>query len=120
MKIDLKVDGANPSRGINAKENIDEEGEQASHFDRHTLILGWDWVENATSWFTVTAQWNVRVEAGAFLLRWKRMKWTKNWGTVSGNAELYMLNHAEHTRKKMAKKNPAGQRLPACKVHKNE
>ncbi|MCC4486103.1 hypothetical protein [Limosilactobacillus reuteri] len=41
------------------------------------------------------------------------MKWTKNWGTVSSNAELYMLNHAEHTRKKMAKKKPAGQRLPA-------
>lgn len=32
------------------------------------------------------------------------MKWTKNWGTVSGNAELYMLNHAEHTRKRMTKK----------------
>lgn len=45
------------------------------------------------------------------------MKWTKNWGTVSSNAELYMLNHAEHTRKKMAKKNPAGQRLPTVKVH---
>lgn len=34
------------------------------------------------------------------------MRHTKNWGTVSGNAELYMLNHAEHTRKKMAKKKP--------------
>ena len=45
------------------------------------------------------------------------MRWTKNWGTVSSNAELYMLNHAEHTRKKMAKKNPAGQRLSAFKVH---
>lgn len=32
------------------------------------------------------------------------MKWTKNWGTVSSNAELYMLNHAEHTRKRMTKK----------------
>ena len=41
------------------------------------------------------------------------MRWTRKWGTVSGNAELYMLNHAEHTRKKMAKKKPAGQRLPA-------
>ena len=34
------------------------------------------------------------------------MRWTKNWGTVSGGAELYMLNRAEHTRKKMAKKKP--------------
>lgn len=32
------------------------------------------------------------------------MKLTKNWGTVSGNAELYMLSHAEHTRKRMTKK----------------
>ena len=48
------------------------------------------------------------------------MKWTKNWGTVSGGAELYMLNHAEHTRKKMAKKKPTGQRLSAFKVRKNK
>ncbi|MEE6637550.1 hypothetical protein [Limosilactobacillus pontis] len=48
------------------------------------------------------------------------MKWTKNWGTVSSNAELYMLNHAEHTHQRMYKKKPAGQRLLACKVHKNE
>lgn len=34
------------------------------------------------------------------------MRWTRKWGTVSSNAELYMLNHAEHTRKKMAKKKP--------------
>ena len=34
------------------------------------------------------------------------MRWTKNWGTVGGNAELYMLNRAERTRKKMAKKKP--------------
>ena len=43
----------------------------------------------------------------------------KNWGTVSSGAELYMLNRAEHTRKKMAKKKPTAQRLPAFKVHKN-
>lgn len=48
------------------------------------------------------------------------MRWTKKWGTVTGSAELYMLNHAEHTRKKMAKKKPAGQRLPTLKVHKNK
>ena len=47
------------------------------------------------------------------------MKHYKNWGTVSSNAELYMLNHAEHTRKKMAKKKPTGQRLSAFKVRKN-
>lgn len=38
------------------------------------------------------------------------MRWTKNWGTVSGNAELYMLNHAERTRKEIEriyKKKPA-------------
>lgn len=28
----------------------------------------------------------------------------KNWGTVSSDAELYMLNHAERTRKRLAKK----------------
>ena len=56
---------------------------------------------------------------GAFLFGGK-MEHYKNWGTVSSNAELYMLNHAEHTRKKMAKKKPTGQRLPAVKVHKNK
>ena len=47
------------------------------------------------------------------------MRHTKNWGTVSGGAELYMLNRAERTRKeieRMHKKKPAGQRLPAFKV----
>ncbi|MDM8265651.1 hypothetical protein QUW44_00480 [Limosilactobacillus pontis] len=34
------------------------------------------------------------------------MKWTKKWGTVNSGSELYMLNRAEHTRKKMAKKKP--------------
>ena len=47
------------------------------------------------------------------------MKHYKNWGTVSGGAELYMLNHAERTRKRKQKKKPTGQRLPAFKVHKN-
>ena len=45
---------------------------------------------------------------------------TKTWGTVSSNAELYMLNHAEHTRKRKMKKKPTGQRLPAFNVSKNK
>ena len=48
------------------------------------------------------------------------MKWTKNWGTVSSGAELHMLAHAERTRKRLAKKKPTGQSLPAFKVHKNK
>jgi len=32
------------------------------------------------------------------------MKRYKNWGTVSSGAELYMLNHAERTRKKIERK----------------
>lgn len=36
------------------------------------------------------------------------MKWTKNWGTVSGGAELYMLNHAEKARKQLQKKQGKG------------
>lgn len=48
------------------------------------------------------------------------MKHYKNWGTVSSGAELYMLNRAERTRKRLAKKKPTGQRLPAFKVHKNK
>ena len=47
------------------------------------------------------------------------MRTTKNWGTVSSGAELHMLAHAERTRKRLAKKKPTGQRLPAFKVHKN-
>ena len=47
------------------------------------------------------------------------MRHTKKWGTVNSGAELYMLNHAERTRKRLAKKKPTGQRLPAFKVHKN-
>ena len=45
---------------------------------------------------------------------------TKTWGTVSSNAELYMLNHAEHTRKRKMKKKPTGQRLPAFNMPKNK
>lgn len=45
------------------------------------------------------------------------MKHYKNWGTVSSGAELYMLNHAERTRKRLAKKKPTGQRLSVFKVH---
>lgn len=29
------------------------------------------------------------------------MRWTKSWGTVSGGAELHMLNHAERTRRRI-------------------
>ena len=47
------------------------------------------------------------------------MRHTKKWGTVNSGAELYMLNHAERTRKRLAKKKPTGQRLPAFKEHKN-
>ena len=45
------------------------------------------------------------------------MKHYKNWGTVSSGAELHMLAHAERTRKRLAKKKPTGQSLPAVKVH---
>ncbi len=48
------------------------------------------------------------------------MKQYKNWGTVSSGAELYMLNHAERTRKRKQKKKLTSQRLPAFKVHKNK
>ena len=46
------------------------------------------------------------------------MRTTKNWGFVNSQAELYMLNHAEHTHQRMRKKKPTGQSLPAVKVHK--
>lgn len=51
------------------------------------------------------------------------MKWTKNWGTVSSGAELYMLNHAERTRKEIErihKKKPTSQHLSAFNMHKNK
>ena len=38
------------------------------------------------------------------------MKWTKNWGTVSSSAELYMLNRAERTRKELERERKAAQR----------
>ena len=45
------------------------------------------------------------------------MRTTKNWGFVNSQAELYMLNHAEHTHQRMHKKKPTGQSLSAFKVH---
>ena len=50
----------------------------------------------------------------------EEMKHYKNWGTVSSGAELYMLNHAERTRKRKQKEKLTGQRLPAFKVHKEK
>lgn len=47
-----------------------------------------------------------------------KMRHTKKWGTVNSGSELHMLAHAERTRKRLAKKKPTGQRLPAFKVHK--
>lgn len=32
------------------------------------------------------------------------MYYTKKWGTVTGSAELYMLNRAEHTHERMTRK----------------
>ena len=53
---------------------------------------------------------------GAFLFGDKLiMRTTKNWGFVNSQAELYMLNHAEHTHQRMRKKKPTGQSLPAVK-----
>lgn len=43
------------------------------------------------------------------------MRTTKNWGFVNSQAELYMLNHAEHTHQRMRKKKLTGQHLPAFK-----
>lgn len=55
---------------------------------------------------------------GAFLFGDKLiMRTTKRWGFVNSQAELHMLAHAERTRKRLAKKKPTGQRLPAVKVH---
>lgn len=45
------------------------------------------------------------------------MRTTKNWGFVNSQAELYMLNHAEHTHQRMRKKKLTGQHLPTVKVH---
>lgn len=46
------------------------------------------------------------------------MRRTKKWGTVNSGAELYMLSHAERTRKRLQRKKSAGQRLSTFKVHK--
>lgn len=48
------------------------------------------------------------------------MRTTKNWGFTNSEAELYMLAHAERTRKRLVKKKPTGQRLPAFKVNKEK
>lgn len=48
------------------------------------------------------------------------MRTTKRWGFVNSTAQEYMLNHAERTRKRLAKKKPTVQRLSAFKVHKNK
>ena len=45
------------------------------------------------------------------------MRTTKNWGLISSGAEQYMMSHAEKTRKRIQKKKPTAQRLPAFKVH---
>lgn len=45
------------------------------------------------------------------------MRTTKNWGFVNSQAELYMLNHAEHTHQRMREKKPTSQSLPTVKVH---
>lgn len=47
------------------------------------------------------------------------MRTTKNWGFTNSGAELYMLAHAERTRKQLAKKKPTSVDLSAFKVHKN-
>ena len=41
------------------------------------------------------------------------MRTTRRWGFVNSTAQEYMLNHAERTRKRLVKKKPTGQRLPA-------
>ena len=46
------------------------------------------------------------------------MRTTKNWGFTNSEAELYMLAHAERTRKRLVKKKPTGQRLPAKFIFK--
>lgn len=38
------------------------------------------------------------------------MRWTKKWGTVTGSAELYMLNHAERHRKELERECKANER----------
>lgn len=42
----------------------------------------------------------------------------KNWG-VSCGSEVYMMAHAERTRKQLAKKKPTSVDLSTFKVHKN-
>lgn len=47
------------------------------------------------------------------------MYYTKKWGTVTGSAELYMLNHAEHTHERMTKKVKEGKRNAMVSDHTN-
>lgn len=42
------------------------------------------------------------------------MRTTKRWGFVNSTAQEYMLNHAERTRKRLAKKKPT--RKPAKNI----
>ena len=44
------------------------------------------------------------------------MRTTKNWGFVNSQAELYMLNHAEHTHQRMRKKS---RQVNACRLLKD-
>lgn len=48
------------------------------------------------------------------------MKWTKNWGTVSSGAELYMLNRAERHRKWIARENARNARGPVRNERKDK
>lgn len=48
------------------------------------------------------------------------MHQTKRFGLIASKQEYLMLCRAEHTRKRLAKKKPTGQRLSAFKVHKNK
>ena len=43
---------------------------------------------------------------------------TKRFGLVASKQEYLMLCSAEHTRKRLAKKKPTGQRLPAKFIFK--
>ena len=55
---------------------------------------------------------------GAFLFGDKLiMRMTKNWGFVNSKAELYMLAHAEHTRRELKHERKVIQRrLPRVNV----
>lgn len=51
------------------------------------------------------------------------MRWYKEWGTLSGSAEHYMMCHAEQHRKqleKIHKKKSARENVPAFNLHKKQ